>query len=102
MPRSSVRCADTCHFPRQSGEFEDERRGVSAKVGGSRRKRLEREKRNDESPGTANDGNEDNGETISEEYDDDDVDLTVTGSRPRGTAPMLKSNGFLCKSPDKS
>ena len=90
-------CSDTWRvFQGKVASSEDERRGVgSAKVGGSRRKRLEREKRNDESPGTANDGNEDNSETISEEDDDDDVDRTVTGVlASRETALDVKIERF--------
>ena len=97
MPRSSVRCART-RGASSKAKWRVRRRTTrrrSAKVGGSRRKRLEREKRNDESPGTANDGNEDNGETISEEYDDDDVDRTVTGVlASRETALDVKIERF--------
>jgi len=75
---------------------EDERRGVgSAKVGGSRRKRLDRERRNAQASANANNGDDDNGETISEEGGDDDVDRTVTGVlASRETALDVKIERF--------
>ena len=50
--------------------------------------------KNDESPGTANDGNEDNSETISEEDDDDDVDRTTGVLASREAAFDVKIERF--------
>ena len=90
-------CSDTWRvFQGKVASSEDERRGVgSAKVGGSRRKRLDRERRNAQASANANDGDGDNGETISEEDDDDDVDRTVTGVlASRETALDVKIERF--------
>jgi len=80
-------CLDTWRvFQGKVASSEDERRGVGgAKVGGSRRKRLEREKRNEKlsvGSGTNDD-------------DDDDIDRTVTGVlASRETALDVKIERF--------
>jgi ATP-binding cassette subfamily F protein 2 len=90
-------CSDTWRvFQGKVASSEDERRGVGcANVGGSRLKRLDRERRNAQASANANDGDGDNGETISEEDDDDDVDRTVTGVlASRETALDVKIERF--------
>ena len=95
-------CLDTWRvFQGKVASSEDERRGVGgAKVGGSRRKRLEREKRNEKlsiGSGTndddADDGNR--GGTMFEKDDNDDIDRTVTGVlASRETALDVKIERF--------
>ena len=95
-------CLDTWRvFQGKVASSEDERRGVGgAKVGGSRRKRLEREKRNEKlsvGPGTNDDDDDDGnrGETMFEKDDDDDIDRTVTGVlASRETALDVKIERF--------
>ena len=94
-------CLDTWRvFQGKVASSEDERRGVGgAKVGGSRRKRLEREKRNEKlsvGSGTNDDDDDGNrGETMFEKDDDDDIDRTVTGVlASRETALDVKIERF--------
>ena len=95
-------CLDTWRvFQGKVASSEDERRGVGgAKVGGSRRKRLEREKRNEKlsvGPGTNDDDDDDGnrGGTMFEKDDDDDIDRTVTGVlASRETALDVKIERF--------
>ena len=95
-------CLDTWRvFQGKVASSEDERRGVGgAKVGGSRRKRLEREKRNEKlsvGPGTNDDFDDDGnrGGTMFEKDDDDDIDRTVTGVlASRETALDVKIERF--------
>ena len=99
-------CLDTWRvFQGKVASSEDERRGVGgAKVGGSRRKRLEREKRNEKlsvGSGTNDDDDDDDeddgnrGETMFEKDDDDDIDRTVTGVlASRETALDVKIERF--------
>ena len=94
-------CLDTWRvFQGKVASSEDERRGVGgAKVGGSRRKRLEREKRNEKlSVGSGTNDDEDDGnrgETMFEKDDDDDIDRTVTGVlASRETALDVKIERF--------
>ena len=94
-------CLDTWRvFQGKVASSEDERRGVGgAKVGGSRRKRLEREKRNEKlsvGSGTNDDDDDGNrGKTMFEKDDDDDIDRTVTGVlASRETALDVKIERF--------
>ena len=93
-------CLDTWRvFQGKVASSEDERRGVGgAKVGGSRRKRLEREKRNEKlsvGSGTNDDDDDNHGETMFEKDDDDDIDRTVTGVlASRETALDVKIERF--------
>ncbi len=94
-------CLDTWRvFQGKVASSEDERRGVGgAKVGGSRRKRLEREKRNEKlsvGPGTNDDDDDGNRDgTMFEKDDDDDIDRTVTGVlASRETALDVKIERF--------